>query len=80
MQEIFVYAIVIAAAIYIGKMLWDAVAGRKSGCNSCSSNCASQEKTVLGKPVGNHTSDSNGASSSPLLQIELSSLTDKKDQ
>lgn len=64
MQEILVFLIVAAAALYIGKMLWDAVAGRKSGCNGCSSNCASQSKNVL----------RSTPQATPLVQIELKGL------
>ncbi len=62
MQDFLVYIIVAAAAFYLGKMLWNAGTGKKSGCNSCGSNCASQ------KP----------APPQPLLQIEVKSNSSRK--
>lgn len=60
MQEAIVFLIVAIAAAYVGKMLWSAVAGGKSGCNGCGSSCASNNE--------------NPAKNSPLLQIELKNL------
>ena len=64
MQEILVYFIVAAAAAYLGKMLLDAGAGRKSGCNGCGSNCASQSQNTL----------RSTPTATPLVQIELKNL------
>jgi len=65
MQDFIVYLIIAGAAFYLLKMLWSAAAGKKSGCNSCGSNCASQTTTP---PEG------STPSAAPLLQIELSNL------
>lgn len=65
MQEILVFTVVAAAAIYLGKMLWDAGSGRKSGCNSCASNCASQKKSDVG---------STPRAGTPLMQIDINGL------
>lgn len=65
MQEIFVYAIVVGAAVYVGKAIWDAISGRKSGCNSCNAHCASREENSCKK------SPASSAPAASLLQIEL---------
>ena len=65
MQEFLVFIIVAAAAFYLGKMLWKAGAGRKSGCNGCGTSCASQSK----KPA-----QSTPGMSAPLVQIDLNGL------
>lgn len=61
MQDFLVYIIVAAAAFYLGKMLWNAAAGQKSGCNGCGSSCASQKATTA----------------QPLLQIEVKSTNSR---
>ena len=46
MQELIVYFIVLGAAAYLGRTLWSAASGKKSGCNSCGTNCASQKSST----------------------------------
>lgn len=83
MQNFIVFAIVAAATFYLVKMLWDAGAGRKSGCNGCGSNCASHApkakvhafparigKAFLRMPLDGSTADS----AAPLVQIDLHGL------
>jgi len=64
MQDLIVYLIVAGAAFYLGKMLWGAAVGKKSGCGSCSSNCASKS--------GEGAARSTPAA--PLIQIEMTNL------
>jgi hypothetical protein len=71
MQEILVFVIVAAAAFYLGKMLWDAGAGRKSGCNGCGKSCASQSKNATVKTAAGSTPGAG----SPLVQIDLNGLS-----
>jgi hypothetical protein len=84
MQEILVFAIVAAAAFYVGKMLWDAVAGRKSGCNGCGKSCGSHAPateapsfpTRVGKAFLRAAPDGSAPdSAAPLVQIDLSGLS-----
>jgi hypothetical protein len=63
MQDIIVYLIVAAAAIYLARTVWSALIGGKSGCNSCGSNCASQSKSTPAAPK--------------LVQIDLGNLNGK---
>lgn len=58
MQDILVYLIVASAAFYLGKTLWTAANGSKSGCGGCGSGCGS--KNAPAKP-------------NALLQIEVKS-------
>jgi hypothetical protein len=44
-QQIIVILIVAAAVFYIGRMLWNTVAG-KGGCHNCSANHASGSRSV----------------------------------
>lgn len=87
MQEILVFAIVAAAAFYLGKMLWDAGAGRKSGCNGCSSNCASHAPKTSAHTFPSRTGKaflravpdgSTPDSAMPLVQIDLNGLSGTK--
>ncbi len=83
MQDILVFAIVAAAAFYLGKMLWDAGAGRKSGCNGCGSNCASQAPKASANAFPSRTGKafvrvapdgSTPDATTPLVQIDLNGL------
>lgn len=69
MQDFVVYIIVLGAAAYLARMLWNAAAGKKSGCNSCGSSCAAN------KP-------NSGQASTPapiqLVQIDLTNLNGKR--
>lgn len=56
MQDFLVYLIVAGAAFYLGKTLWTAANGKKSGCGGCGSGCGS--KTAQARP-------------NALLQIEV---------
>lgn len=49
-QELIVYFIVAGAAGYLGRMLWSAATGKKSGCNSCGTSCSSQEPSTPAPP------------------------------
>jgi hypothetical protein len=60
MQDLVVYLIVAAAAAYIFRMLWSALVGGKSACNSCGSNCAAHKPKMVRPP-----------SAQPLIQIDL---------
>jgi hypothetical protein len=64
MQEIIVYLIVAAAALYLVRMVWSALVGGKSSCNSCGSNCGSQSKSAPAAPK--------------LVQIDLGNLNGKR--
>ena len=63
MQEIIVYLIVAVAALYLARSVWGALAGGKSGCNSCGSNCGAQSKSTPTAPK--------------LVQIDLGNLNGK---
>ena len=64
MQDLMVYFIVAGAVFYLGKMLWGAAAGGKSGCGSCGSNCASKSGTGA----------TRSTQAAPLIQIEMTTL------
>ena len=63
MQEVIVYLIVAGAAVYLGRTLWSAAAGKKSGCNSCGSGCSSNKPSTPAAPS--------------LIQIDLHNLNGK---
>lgn len=64
MQDILVYLVVAGAALYLGRMLWGFVSGKKSGCSGCSSNCGAPGKVAAPTPA--------------LLQIEVKNLNGNK--
>lgn len=63
MQDLIVYLIVAGAAFYLGRNLWGAATGKKSGCNSCGSSC--------------HAAKNAKPAPQPLIQIDLNSRSGK---
>jgi hypothetical protein len=83
MQDILVFAIVAAAAFYLGKMLWDAAVGRNSGCNGCGKSCGSHAPKESARNFVARTGKaflrvapdgSTPDSAAPLVQIDLKGL------
>jgi hypothetical protein len=60
MQDLIVYLVVAGAVAYLVRMIWSALVGGKSGCNSCGSNCAAHLPKVT-----------RASSAQPLIQIDL---------
>jgi hypothetical protein len=69
MQDLIVYLIVAGAAAYVLRTIWNALAGGKSGCNSCGSNCASQSVKAARRST---------PAAQQLVQIDLGNLNRKR--
>lgn len=66
MQDFVVYLIVLAAAVYLGRVLWRAARG-ESGCNACSLRCGK------GAPAGSTPPPPK------LVQIDVNGVSKKSN-